>query len=343
MNRLIPLAFIIVALFSCTRKKIPDVSHLTSDVQIIRTENDIMMLKDKSSFEKLFVSHPAFYDIYLKEVLQINTKTNSDSSYRRFDAFIKDSLIVDLASKVQKRYKDLSNLKHDIDQMYRYAQYYFPNQIFVPKIYTFISEFAYQMFIIQDDDGNDGIALGLDMFMSPDIDYKLINPDNTNFSDYITRTWNQDNIVKKIVDLHVNDLLGEAPGSRLLDQMIHQGKAMYISKLLLPLVHDSIITEYTGKQMAWCAENELQMWSFFFDQKLFYESNPVRIGKYINPSPNSPDMPPSAPGRTASYIGWKIVNAYMERYPDTSLNELIDMKDSQALMDKSKYKPKQKK
>ena len=343
MNRIFSVAFICFALCSCKEGTIPDISHLTSDVQIIRTEQDIMKIKDKSSFEKLCASYPAFYNVYFKEVLQLQNDTNSDSLFHNFEVFISDSIVVELSTKVGKKYKDLARLKKELDQMYKYAQYYFPKQIFVPKLYTFISDFAYQMFTIQDDDGKDGIALGLDMFMSPEIDYKIINPDNTNFSNYITRTWNQEHIVKKIVDLHVNDLLSEAPGSRLIDQMIHQGKAMYISKLLLPYVHDSIITEYTGKQLSWSEENELQMWSFFFDQKLFYESNPVKIGKYINPSPNSPDMPPSAPGRTACYIGWQVVKAYMKRYPDTSLSELLDMKDSQLIMDKSKYKPKQRK
>ena len=53
-------------------------------------------------------------------------------------------------------------------------------------------------------------------------------------------------------------------------------------------------------------------------------------------------MPDEAPGRTANYIGWQIVRAYMERYPSTTLKNLIDLKDSQMLMEKSKYKPKQK-
>lgn len=77
----------------------------------------------------------------------------------------------------------------------------------------------------------------------------------------------------------------------MLDQMIHNGKALYITELLLPEVHDSIIHEYSAAQLNWCRRNELQMWSFFFDRKLFYESNPSKIAKYIYPSPTSPDMP----------------------------------------------------
>lgn len=53
-------------------------------------------------------------------------------------------------------------------------------------------------------------------------------------------------------------------------------------------------------------------------------------------------MPKAAPGRTANFIGWQIVKAFMEKYPKTTLEELINMHDSQIFMEKSKYKPKQK-
>jgi len=71
-----------------------------------------------------------------------------------------------------------------------------------------------------------------------------------------------------------------------------------------------------------------------------YFSKAEKINKYINPSPHSPGMPPRAPGRTANYIGWKIINAYMQRFPETTFQDLVKMDDAQALLQKSRYKPK---
>jgi len=120
--------------------------------------------------------------------------------------------------------------------------------------------------------------------------------------------------------------------------MIHNGKRLYILDRVLPTTQDSILLEYTGAQTKWVQENELSMWAFFFDENLFYESNAMTINKYINPSPSSPGMPDAAPGRTANYIGWKIVEAYMKR-TNATLSELIAMNDSQKIMDQSRYKP----
>lgn len=343
MTRLLLILFVCIVVFAgCDRKKAaPDVSDIEVSLQVVRTEPEIMAVHDRPTYDTLIKKHAAFYDIYLHEILPLYKGKQADSLYHSFQEFIQDSLVKDLFVKTESRYADFSDIKKNTEQMYRYLKYYFPEKSAVPNLYTFISQFGYQIFIFKDDDGKDGIGLGLDMFLHPEIDYKMIDPDNTNFSDYITRSWNKDHIVKKIADLHVNDLLGEAPGHRLIDQMIHNGKKMYVTGLLLPEVHDTIITEYTGKQLQWCQENELQMWSFFFDQKLFYESNPAKTGKYIHPSPKSPDMPDEAPGQTANYLGWQIVKAYMQKYPDTSIKSLLDMQDSQKLMEKSKFKPKQ--
>lgn len=334
------LGFLFVSLlFSCQNTKAPDVSHIKADIEIVRTENQLSSIKSVSDLNKLMDGHKAFYRLYFSEVLSISNANNPDSLYTGVSGFLRDSLISNLFNQVETKFKDLSTVKVEAQQMYQYLQHYFPLQISVPRIYTFISEYGYQAFIFQDDNGNDGIGIGLDMFLSPEIDYKSINPDNTNFSSYITRTWNREHIVPKIADLHITEIIGDAPGHKMLDQMIHNGKALYIKDLILPMIQDSLIFEYTGEQLQWCQDNELEMWSFFLDKKLFYESNPVKIGKYINSSPNSPDMPADSPGRTANFIGYKIVKAFMDRYPETTLAELIAMTDSQQLMEKSKYKP----
>ncbi len=342
MIRIFLILVTISLLSACKNDNAPDVTGIDADVKILRTENEIFNIHEVNDIDSLIKNHPAFYQLYFKEILMFPNDNNQDSIYKSLQMFVKDSLVKDLFEKVKKKYNDMSAIKDQTDQMYRYLLYYFPDKISLPNLYTFISEFGYQIFIFQDDGGKDGIGIGLDMFLYPDINYKMIDPDNTNFSDYITRTWNTDHLVKKIADLHVSDIVGEAPGHRLIDQMIHNGKMLYITDLLLPSVHDSIIVEYTGSQLKWCQENELQIWSFFFDQKLFYESNPAKISKYINPSPKSPDMPDEAPGRTSNYIGWQIVKTYMEKYPSTTVNDLINLKDSQMIMEKSKYKPKQK-
>ena len=323
----------------CKKKSGPDVSSIDANCKIVRSEKELFQAKDLKDLKELKNVNSPFYKIYVDEILGYKGMS-PDSQLINLNIFAKDSLNRDLLSKTIQKYPDFDQIKSELDQVFRHLKYYFPEKIdLTPNIYTFVSQFGFQVFVFEDTGGKDGIGIGLDMFLYPDIHYKMIDPDNTNFSDYITRSWNSDHIAKKVSDLYISEILGDAPGHRMIDQMVHNGKALFISKLIMPEVHDSVIIEYPLQQLEWCQENELQMWSFFLESKLFFESNPAKTGKYLNTSPDSPDMPADAPGRTANYLGWQIVKAYMKRYPKTSIADLIAMKDSQVLMEKSKYKP----
>jgi len=80
------------------------------------------------------------------------------------------------------------------------------------------------------------------------------------------------------------------------------------------------------------------MWSFFLEKDLIYETSTSKTFKYINQSPSSPGMPAEAPGRTGVYIGFKIVERYMQKNPNISLEKLLLEEDDYQKMIK-KYKP----
>lgn len=342
MCRYFILIFFVIFFGGCLdEKKKVDVSHIEVPLKFIRSESALQKVTTEQALDQLIQEDASFYKLYFKDILSLDTSNASNVNFKSFEAWMKDSLTIDLFTKVAEEYKHFETVETDLKKMFQHLLYYFPNQYKIPDIYTFISGFAYQLFIFDQKD-TDGLAIGLDMFLHPNIDYRSIDPNNTNFSDYITRCWNKDHIVKKVTDLYVMDKLGQPSGHRLLDQMVFNGKAMYLTQLLLPEVHDSIITEYSNASLAWCKDHELQMWSFFLGEKLIFESNPTKISKYIQPSPDSPNMPEMAPGRTANYMGWQIIKAYMKRYPDTTIEELISMHDSQKLLELSKFKPKNK-
>lgn len=345
-NYVLFLAFLALATYSCDsepKEYIPDISDIEIEYEITRydqvvaaldtndLENEVNMLKGK---------YPAFTDIYFSRVLPFEGNSN-DEFLQNLTGYLGDERIQKLQDTVSIVFADLENNElKDLQNGMRYMKYYFDDFV-APNIYTFTSEYTYQKFIFEDK-SRDGLGIGLDMFLGSTYDYKKIDPNNPAFSDYLTRTFSKEYIVKMMLEILVNDRLGRVPGSRLIDHMIHNGKQLYILDKVLPETPDSILLEYSTAQTEWVNENELEMWAFFFDQDLFYESNMMKINKYINPSPSSPGMPKSAPGRTANYIGWQIVKSYMKRNSDTTLDELIQLADSQEIMDKSKYKPKQK-
>lgn len=337
------LTLIVIIIFtSCKSDKnlLPDLSEVELNTNIIRYEQELLenLPYTPDKFAILGKKHPIFTDLFFNNILPINGRMGTDTFCNNLNNFLKDSMIVTLYKKVESEFIDFNGLETDIIQALKTYKYYFPNAT-TPDIYTFISEYSYQKFIFQDQ-FSDGIGIGLDMFLGADYPYKNLDPDNPAFSQYITRRFTKEYIPLKVIQTILEDKIGPPNGERLLDKMINNGKKIYISKQILPTAPDSIIFEYTTNQMQWCIDNELEMWAFFFDKNMFYETSGVKINKFIDESPNSPGMPSDAPGRTGNYLGYKIVEAFMERNDEMSLSELVLMDDSQKLLEMSRYKPK---
>jgi len=46
-----------------------------------------------------------------------------------------------------------------------------------------------------------------------------------------------------------------------------------------------------------------------------------------------------SPGEVGNWMGWQIVKSYMNRHPETTLQELVALDDMQEILSKSRYKP----
>ena len=107
----------------------------------------------------------------------------------------------------------------------------------------------------------------------------------------------------------------------------------------MPYTPDSIRLELPQTQVDWLKDNELEMWAHFLKEELLYSTDFQKFRKLVDYSPSSPGMPAEAPGRTANYMGLKIVEAFMQRYPDLSLQDLLSLEDAQYILEQSRYKP----
>ncbi len=323
-------------------KNAPDVSQVEANPLFVRYEK--LLLEEypwtSQKYQQIEERYPVFTQIFFSNVLPIKGEMGKDTFVSNLNSFIQDSSVQVLIEKVDSIYGNFSKQEAEIVEALKYYKYYFPKAL-IPNVYTYISEFSFQKFIFEDTE-TDGIGLGLDMFLGNDYPYKLLDPKNPAFSEYITRRFNKDHIALKVIQTMLEERIGTPPGPTLLDRMIHNGKRLYILDHVLPMTHDSVIFEYTEDQLNWCRENELEMWAFFFDQDLFYETSGVKTNKYVDEGPDSPGMPNAAPGRTANYLGFRIVKAFMDRKDDFEMADLIGFRDSQKLLEMSKFKPNRK-
>lgn len=343
MRRLLLFLCASVFVYSCTSDKVdvPDVSAIDADFQVYRFDKALASIDTNAiakSTDELRAQYGDFFDLYFSQIVPLY-----NSSPEVFEVSMRGLMtapsIRHLLDTTAVIYTDevWKEIEQEFGEAFKYYKYYFPERD-VPDVYTIISEYSLQRFIAEVD-SSDIIGVGLDMYLGEDYDYMQYVPRNPAFSKYLTRRFNRDHIVKKSIEVLVDDIVGEASGDRMLDYMIHNGKRLYILDHLLPYTSDTVVMEYTADQLDWAEDNELEMWAFFFKEDLFYKTNRMEINKYIDVAPHSPGMPPSAPGRTANYIGWQIVKRYMQRHPETTLQDLVAITDAQMILDKSRYKP----
>lgn len=334
-------ALMLIACNDTENMNLPSVDHIdVEDVNLVRYDQLVQSLDTlniKESYAQLSEKYPNITALYFNELLNLKSE-NKDSFYIYINQFLKADPIISLQESVDKAYPNLKSLEKELNLTQKYLKHYFPDYS-MPNFYTYITEFGYQTIIFQD--GNsDGIGVGLDLYLGNDFDYKKVDPQDPVFSDYLTRAYDRSHIVRNAMEIIVADIIGRETGKRLLDQMLYNGKKLYLLDQVMPEVNDTIIMAYSREDLEWVEENELQIWDYFIKNNLIYETNHLKINKYFNQGPHSPGMPSEAPGRTANYIGWQIISKYMSKYPDTTVSQLIAMTDSQKLMELSRYKPK---
>jgi len=336
-------AGILLGLAGCQtdeERSVPDVSDIEVELNTRRFERDLFQADTQrmaQAIDSLRAAYPEFSPIFFDQILSANDPRIAPAGPAPYiKGFVQHPPIQMLYDSVQQHYPDFQALEQEFEQAFRYFRHYFPEEP-MPTLTTFVSEYAIAAFVY----GQNDLAVSLDYFLGTDFPYQEINPGDPAFSDYMLRTFTREHLLPKTIQALIAGLANPPQQRRLLDLMILNGKELYILDHLLPYTPDSLKLEVTAAQAEWLENNELEMWAYFLKEDLIYSSDWTKIRKLVEYSPNSPGMPPEAPGRTANWVGWQIVKAYMKRHPETTFKELLAMQDAQKLLDESRYRPRQ--
>jgi hypothetical protein len=314
-------------------RKAPDVSDMKVDVQIQRFDKDLFAVDTnqmEQSLEALRAKYPDFLTLFASEIIN-NQYDQTETPIAALSSFLRAPELRNLYDSVQLQYAHLAQTEKDLSQLFKYYKYYFPEKP-TPKVVSIISEFGTDAFVYSDS----GVGIGLDLFLGKQFSGYI--PDL--FPEYIKRSFEQEFIPVKMAKVLSRDMAGTASGQRLLDLMLYNGKVLYTTGLLLPHTPDSLIMDYSAETMEGCYFNEKSVWKRILDEKLLYSTDRGDIRKLVEPSPNAPKVFDEAPGEIGNWIGWRIVQAYMTKHPNTSLKELYALTDSQKFLEQANYRPK---
>jgi hypothetical protein len=327
------------------KRAIPNISNIPPVPLIVhRFDQDLLKIDTNhamAGIQNLQKKEPIFNNLFFERIVGVKHSQDSTGEYYdRAREFLTHPSVRRIADTTQIVFKDFNQIQNTLQENFRFYKFYFPNKP-IPEIYTFAAQYNFGVVVLP----NNALGIGLDMFLGanhPDYADPVLQ-----YPAYVRRTFDKTHLPVRVMEAMVQDMMPNLPDTenKLLDFMIQNGKQMYVVEKLLPQLPDSVLWGYTAAQTDWCKKNEAGIWAHLIkeqpksNQNLLYSNKYKDIIKLYSPAPNSPGMPPEAPGRTANYIGLQIIRQYMEHFPNTSLEQLLQLKNAAKILEASKYKP----
>jgi uncharacterized protein YjaZ len=136
----------------------------------------------------------------------------------------------------------------------------------------------------------------------------------------------------------VSEFVPEQEPKDLVENMIVEGRYLYLLERLLPQAPEHLKFGFTAEELEWCEENEARIWAHLIEKKLLFTTDAVKIKNFMGEAPFTTGLPKESPGRVGAWLGYKIVKSFVEdKNPD--LNQLMNIKDLKAIFNQSGYRP----
>ncbi|MEM8585073.1 MAG: hypothetical protein AAGF87_12425 [Bacteroidota bacterium] len=353
--------------FGCGSDSGPEIPDLSTEplpqFELIRFEQELFELDTlqlASAVQALEAKYPGFTDVFFRFVIPLRRGDFSpEEQIEVLKAFLRYPLIREIYQQASEQYPNLPDELGRVDfrrserstssasdtngsdewpalaNALRNYAYYLPQADLPDTVTTYISQFEYAGFLYGDND----LAIGLDLFIGPEFNYRSVSVDEVIFSDYLTRTYNADHLLTSAIRLLAEEDVPPPRAGRLIDHIINNGKRLYLLDRVLPETPDSVFLRMTPQQISWCETHETEIYTWLAREDLLYTTDQRDIRRYVEPAPTSRGMPEESPGEAANWLGWKIVETYMRRFDDKDFEDLLGVEDGQTILARSGYKP----
>jgi len=325
--------------YQCDKNnKILDLSSTNLEIDINRYEKKFFQLDTNnliSSLKELRKEDSIFFDFYTIQMMRFGKITDTISpSILSIEEILTNKNVQELRDSVKVSFEDFSPIKQELTEAFKYFKHYFPNKK-LPEVRTVISEFGYNAVSLD----STYLVFGLDMYLGKYFKYY----GSFDFPTYVVKRFEKEFMVPNAMEVIYNQYFGAdalESTQALVHAMIENGKKLYFLECMSPTKDKNVLIGYTKKQFEWCENSEADIWAFYNEKDLFYSKKYMEHKKHVADGPKTAGMPKEAPGNVGSWVGWQIVNQYMENANEKiSLKQLLQT-DAKTILVKSKYKPK---
>ena len=314
-----------------------DVSDIEVQVDINRYDRAFMSVDTNNliaSLRQLQKEDTTFFNFYTNQMMRFGVLTDTVSPVTLgIEEFLTNPYVHELYDTVQEFHGELEGFDQELEEAFKHFKYYFPNK-HIPKVYTVISEFSYNAVTLD----TLIIALGLDLYMGKH--YKYYG--SFDFPFYLINRFEEEYMVPNCMEVLYKahfDNNSFAATDALIYTMIQNGKKLYFMECMQPMKPKNILVGYSKEQLIWCEQNAMEVWNFYNEKDLFYSKDYMEHKRHVTDGPMTAGMPNEAPGNVGSWIGWQIVNKYMEDAKGQITLEEMLLTEPADILNRAGYKP----
>ena len=337
MKKIIPFLAVILIFSACKKNERQwnaDVSNVKIDLQVKRFELEFFTTPVDSVYKKLpewkqkYGEDFLYY--YFNELLGLGMPEQKQFMLRLRE-FREYCDVYDLYNQVLTVFPPNDDfIEKSLEEPFKRFKYYFPDRP-LPRVYTEISGFLVSVFT----GDNNILGISLDKYLGQN--YEIYSQ---MFENYLRRRMFKEMLPIDVmrawatVQFPYNDSV-----KTLMTKMIYEGRLQYFLDVMFPNTADTLKWGYTYQQWGWANAYEDKIWNYLVDKKLLFSNEDLDIKNFTGEAPFTTVFHSNSAPRSGTFIGYKIVQSYMNHHPEVSLKQLMEETDYMKIYNQSYYNP----
>ena len=321
--KFIKILLIFLVLNSCLKQE-----KVEMEIPIYRFDKELFSIDSNNYEDKVNdwdSKLPEFYDYYLRH--HINMQYTNDSSRKsNVLLFASHPDVISFQKNIDDKFENVKYIEEKFNIAFSRYLELFPDST-IPKKIIFNNSFnSYAVDVF-----NENLLIGLDFYLGE-------SHPAANIWEYLKVRYDEKFMMADAIEYWItSSFINKNNTSNFQENLIFKGKIMFLIKMILK-EEDNIVFRFPEENMNWCEINESNIWNEIISLDIMYNKDYNSYSTFFSDSPFTKGMPKESPGRLGYWVGYKIIESYMNNNR-VSLSELMKNDNSQEILLQSKYKP----
>ena len=309
---------LLISLFSCDKKSETEakIEKVDANFELIRFDQKFAETSEEN-LPQLKAEYPFLFPEQYPDSLWVQK--------------LNDTIQQEIEAEINKAFPEFTKEHDELHSLFQHVKYYFPD-FQVPDVITVTSEVDYKNKTIYT---GEYLFVALDTYLGPDHKFYI------GIQEFLKKNFRKEQIVSDAAAEIAEKYVPKADSRTFLSHMIYYGKLLYLKDRFIPFKSDAEKIGYSEDELEWVKSNEDQIWRYFIENELIFDTDSKLYTRFLYPAPFSKfylQLDSESPARVGQYIGWNIVRAYMEKN-DVSIKTMLNTS-AEEIFNKANYKPK---